>query len=53
MTTFVTAFMKLPEERPGTKSIEFYFQQFKRLVDTGIQIHLFLQSFFINNYFNN
>jgi hypothetical protein len=42
--------MKLPEERIGTKSIEFYFQQFKRLVDTGIQIHLFLQSSMISLY---
>lgn len=50
MTTFVTAFMKLPEERPGTKSIEFYFEQFKRLVDSEINIHLFLQSSMISLY---
>jgi hypothetical protein len=42
--------MKLPEERSETKTTEFYFQQFKRLVDTGINIHLFLQSSMIPLY---
>jgi len=50
MITYVSAFMKLPEERSGTKTSEFYFQQFKRLVDTGINIHLFLQSSMISLY---
>jgi len=42
--------MKLPENRPETRSIEFYFQQFKKLVNTEIQIYLFLQSSMIPLY---
>jgi len=42
MATIVTSFMQLPESRE--KNIENYFEHFKRLENTGLNIHLFLQA---------
>jgi hypothetical protein len=42
MTTFVTAFLDLGEDRSKDKSVERCFGLFSQLAQTGIQIHLFL-----------
>lgn len=47
MITFVSAFMKITDNESNERTIEFYFYQFKRLVETGIKIHLFLPSVMI------
>jgi hypothetical protein len=42
MTTFVTALIDIHEELTTDKSIDIYLSNFKKLVDTGIHIHLFI-----------
>jgi len=50
MVTFVSAFILLNESRPNEKNVDTYFSQFKRLVESGVNIHLFLQSSMISKY---
>jgi hypothetical protein len=50
MVTFVTAYMLLNESRPNEKTADIYFSQFKRLVESGVNIHLFLQSSMLDLY---
>lgn len=42
MTTFVTAFINLNEDRSKEKSAENRFELFTRLLQTGIRVHLFI-----------
>ena len=40
--TFVSAFLDLSEDRKGLRTRDMYISHFKKLADTGINIHLFL-----------
>jgi len=40
--TFVSAFLDLAEDRKGLRTRDMYISHFKKLADTGINIHLFL-----------
>jgi len=42
MITFVSAFLDLSEDRTALRSAEVHFAHFKKIADTGINIHLFL-----------
>jgi len=42
MTTFVTALLDLHQQLSNDKSIDIYVSNFKKMVNTGIQIHLFV-----------
>ena len=42
MITFVSAFLDLSEDRTALRSFETYITEFKKLAETGIPIHLFL-----------
>jgi hypothetical protein len=42
MITFVSAFLDLSEDRTALRSFETYMNHFKKLAETGISIHLFL-----------
>lgn len=42
MITFVSAFLDLSEDRTALRSADVYLAHFKRIADTGINIHLFL-----------
>ena len=46
-TIFVTAFIKLLEDRSADKSVDTYIKHFLRLASTGISIHLFISSCFL------
>jgi hypothetical protein len=50
MVTIVTAFVLLNENRPNEKTADTYFSHFKRLVESGVNIHLFLQSSMVQKY---
>ena len=49
-TTFVTALINPNEVRPEPKSVEKYFENFKKLVDTGISLHVFLSECYIEKF---
>ena len=40
--TFVTAFLNMKEERPSCKNIETYLNLFQNLIDSNIQLHVYL-----------
>ena len=42
MLTFVSAFLDLSEDRTALRSFETYMNHFKKLAETGVNIHLFL-----------
>jgi len=46
MTTFVTAFLDLHEDRSKDKSVETYLKYFDLLMSCGIQIHLFVSKIY-------
>jgi tetratricopeptide (TPR) repeat protein len=49
-TTFVTALINPNEVRPESKSVDKYFENFKKLVDSGISLHVFLSECYIENF---
>lgn len=50
MTTFVTAFLDLGEDRSKDKSVDHCFGLFSKLADTGIKLHLFLSKCYQEKY---
>lgn len=48
MITFVTALINLQEERPDQKTLDTYISLFETLQSTGIRIHLFASSEFVD-----
>jgi len=49
-TTFVTALINPNEVRPESKSVDKYFKNFKKLVDSGISLHVFLSECYIEKF---
>jgi hypothetical protein len=44
MTTFVTAFIDLNEDRSDVRSVNTYLEKFEQLVRTGVNLHVFVSS---------
>ena len=49
-TTFVTALINPNEVRPEPKSVDKYFENFKKLVDSGISLHVFISECYIEKF---
>jgi hypothetical protein len=45
-TTFVTAFIELNEDRAGVRSVDTYLEKFEQLVQTGVNLHVFVSSLY-------